>query len=116
MARFLLLAVRRPSRTLARLDSREAVWEAYRRHGLADATVRVETLAEDLGRLIEGPLAGLVLDPEAARRELAEGTPRNAAVFDGLEPLSPSPELLARIEEREWFFHDELGYPRGGAR
>jgi hypothetical protein len=110
--RFLKLSFRFPMRALPLIHSRDDLLRLYRNRRLHSAVLRAESLADDLAALVRGPLGPHLRDPEAALADLAAPKRVNASAASGRKArVAISPELLAEIRAREWFFHEELGYP-----
>lgn len=108
--RYLRLSVWRWRRRHRNCTSADDVMALYRKHKFVDAVLFNEMLSDDLNALIAGPLRAHVVDPEAAREALAAGNRVNASHSGSVNALRPSPDAIARIVEREWFFYKEFHY------
>ncbi len=71
--------------------------------------VKTETLT-DLRNLVMGEHTALFYDPNRADRFLDKDKQANTSTNPGIDLEALSPALVARVQEREWFFFDHLGY------
>lgn len=114
--RFLRLSFRFGDLRCRTFGSREDVLAAYRTRKLQGAVVRNEKLAGDLAEVIRAHLAPFLRDADAALAELSGEIERvnTSGQTADLSAAAREAGLLDLLEEREWFFFDQLGYARSG--
>lgn len=110
--RFLALSFHRPMRKLRQMKTADDVRRVYAAKNVAKRVVRTETLNADLARLVEGELRPFVRDVDAALAALSDDGTVNASRATRGELAGLSGGLLRRLEAREWFMFDVLGYDR----
>ncbi len=108
--RFLTLAFASSKAVFETLHDKADVAERLKSEGLYDVIVKTETLTEDLRNLVMGEHAALFYDPNRADRFLDKDKQANSSTNPGVDLKALSPELVARVQAREWFFFDHLGY------
>jgi len=83
----------------------------YEREKIVGAVIRYESLAEDLGKLVEGPLRHAITDVGAAQAWICGTPPINASNRrDRQTPPALAPATLDLLRAREWFMY-EIFYP-----
>ena len=111
--RFVVLSVSRPLRRLATCKTRDDLVRLYRRHNMAQALVRTESLNDTMRELIRGPLQARLRDPDGAIAWIDTTERVNASTRkDRDRGFTISDETRRLVEDREWFLFDVLGYPR----
>lgn len=111
--RFLALSFFKPLEVLKPLKTRDDVRRAYADRNIARRVLRTETLNADLRALVETDLRPLLRDPDAALKALDGAAVRNAtASTPGADWADLGSRLRETLQDREWFMHDVLGYPR----
>lgn len=107
--RFMMLAVPNALERLRNVESRTGLRDIYAVHGLPEAVIRTEHLREDLGELIDGPLAPRLRDAGKARQDLYRTAPVNVGnSAPQLQDASVSAELVSRVRAREWFVYERF--------
>lgn len=112
--RFLNLSFVAPMKKLATLDTREKIVEAYTNERLHDRIVRCETLNADLIELVKTDLAPYIDKPARAIRYLMNAQRRvnPSSRVDKDQGFEIENRLLEKVQEREWFLFDHVGYSR----
>lgn len=109
--RFLTLAFPAPLEVFATLNSKSDVASRFKAEGLTDVLLRTETLMEDLANLAAGPRGEIFKDRAAAKKYLSKNEKRkNKSMRLDIDLTALPPEILLLIQEREWFFFEDLGY------
>ncbi len=113
--RFVVLSLPKPIRRLAKCHTPKGLLRMYERRNAAKAVVRFERLNQSMRDLVDGPLRHRLSDADAAIAWIDRTAPVNPSVrIDRERNFSVSDAAKRRIEEREWFLFDVLGYPRYG--
>jgi hypothetical protein len=111
--RFLYLSFASPWDVLDRCRSVGMVRKVFRNRRIWSEAIRNEDLAGSLARLVGGRLAASVRDIDAALAYLAANEKTNTSErVDKKNDFTVSEEDKRLIQEREWLFFEELGYPR----
>ena len=110
--RYLRLAVADADAQFASCERPDTVRDLYKAHKLSTFTVRHECFADDLCRLVEGPLQYAFPDPVRALDFARNGEPLNPSVrVDAGDARFRIPAALrCRLGEREWLLHEIFGY------
>lgn len=109
--RFLRLALPSYREVFETIERKSDVKDRLKSQGLMDFLIKQETLTTDLARLVSGEHAGRFKDLDAVEKYLAETGKINRTPDFGIDVTALSPEVLALVQEREWFFFETLGYP-----
>jgi hypothetical protein len=111
--RFLYLSFASPWDVFSRCRSAETLRKVFRNRRIWSEAVRNEDLAGSLARLVSGRLAASVTDIDAALAYLAANEKTNISErVDKKSGFTVSDEDKRLVQEREWLFFEELGYPR----
>jgi hypothetical protein len=102
-----------PKKILNDIRSKTDVLSTYGKFSLHDIIIRTETLNADLISLLHGPHAGLFSDVNAAEVYLQSQPAQNVSAKDHTHDCDSGPPaaILQMLQEREWFFFEQLGYP-----
>lgn len=104
--RYLRLAALGLEGAAGALAGRDAISAFAQQNRLVDATVRYESLREDLVALFSGPLRHSLRDPEPALAWLGQAPKVNASQRrDHRAAPVLSEALSARLREREWYLY-----------
>ncbi len=108
--RFLTLAFASPLEVFETLHDKADVAKRLKTDGLYKVVLKTETLADDLKKLVTGKYAKFFHDQDEAVAFFDEDRRSNVSTNPGIDLNDLSLELVARVQEREWFFFDHLGY------
>ena len=108
--RFLTLAFASPVEVFQTLHDKADVAERLKTDALYGVILKTETLIEDMKKLVTGEHAKLFDPPPASEPLLDESGRQNVSTNPGIDLKALSPDLLARVQAREWLFFDHLGY------
>lgn len=110
--RFLKLSFAAPYATLRKLRDAKDVTDVYRATKIHRAIIHTETLAEDLRRLVVNDLREHVIDFDAAMTHLDSKERLNVSSARNKKATDfASEDTLRRVQARERFMFEELGYP-----
>ncbi|MGI8840785.1 MAG: hypothetical protein ACR2F8_08410 [Caulobacteraceae bacterium] len=109
--RFLKLAFPAPWSVFETLRDKADVSDRLKTDALYGVILKTESLIDDLKRLATGEHAGLFRDTSEATAFLDADRQKNASTNPGVDLKALSADRIARVQEREWFFFDHLGYP-----
>lgn len=113
MYRFLNLSFAAPRDVLAACRDADELRQAFRTRRIWSELLRNETLASSLASLARGALAPHLRDVDAAVAYLKDAPRVNASErVDRAEGFAVADADKRLIEEREWLFFEDLGYPR----
>lgn len=105
--RFLRLACPGFTAACARFTCADDVRNFYRDRNVADAVIRYESLAGDLGRIVAGPLKSAIKDADAAQAWIRDTPPINPSTRrDRQAPVVLEHSTRDRLREREWFMYE----------
>jgi hypothetical protein len=111
--RFLNLSFASPHDVFAECRSKADLTQAFRTHTIWNECLRNEDLAPALADLTRRVLAPHLRDVDAALAYLDANEKLNTSErVDKAEGFIVSDADKRMIEDREWFFFEELGYPR----
>jgi hypothetical protein len=108
--RFLMLAFASPLEVFETLHNKNDVKERLETDGIYDVVLKTETLTDDLNKLVTGKYSKIFRRRRAAEAFLAQDRRKNVSTNPGVDLRALSPELIARVQEREWLYFDELDY------
>lgn len=108
--RFLFLALPSPLPLFDLMQNRDDIRDRIRTDALYTVLLRTESLMDDLGSLLIGSHSDVFVEHERAKDFLNLGTRRNPSTKLGIDLKALSPELKKRVQEREWFYFEELEY------
>jgi hypothetical protein len=104
--RYLRLATLGLQSAAGQFVGREAIAAFAMQNQLVDATVRYESLRDDLAALFIGPLRHTLRDPEQALAWLSRAPRVNASHRRDHRSMPALPEaLIARLRAREWYLY-----------
>lgn len=107
--RFLTLAFASPTTVFDTLHSADDLRRRFNEEALYDVILKTETLSGDLDKLLHAH-PELFDNIAAAESFLAADRRKNQSEDLGIDLEQLSPELVRRVQEREWLFFETLGY------
>lgn len=109
--RFLTLAFASPLEVFETLHAKHDVKDRLKTDALYSVVLKTETLTDDLRALITGEHSQIIKQRPAAEAFLAQDPRRNVSSNPGIDLKALSPAIVSRVQERDWLYFDELGYP-----
>ena len=109
--RFLRLAFASPLEVFETLHNKIDVRERLKADALYRVTLKTETLSDDLKKLVTGEYSRLFRRPARAEKALDQDRRKNVSTNPGIDLTTLSRGIVSRVQEREWLYFDELGYP-----
>ena len=108
--RFLRMAFPAYLKVFETINEKNDVKDRLKTDGLYKVLLKTETLTDDLTKLLKGEFGGILKEPAAAEKWLAETRRKNVSPEMGIDLAALSPEIVSLVQAREWLFFEELQY------